>query len=446
VTAPTSPDGSPTSVTVDGGPRHSSRTGASASAVVAGAPPPARGLRGALARIWRSRKWRLVLLVFAACKVAAPLLVFLTWAMLGRAAPEAHIPAAAGFSVFDMWFQWDSVHYLRLATEFNFFTPLTPDEQALMAQSLAGEHFSVPWSLHRFAFAPLYPMLAKLLSIPLFGNVGLAILVVSNLAFFACLALIYDLAGLVLPKAKPGDAVILLALAPTGFLLQAALTESTFLALALGCFVLAERRRWGWVVPLAAALALTRSMGFMIALPLLFVLLRQRGWRFAREDVRRYAGALPALAAAPLAWGGFMAYCRVMTGDWFAYTHVQWSGWWVSLQSPVRWVPPLLGPPDQEFVKAWLVLAAVALLALAIRRVPVPYVVWGALLLVTPLAAGLWAQSILRYLVVIFTVALLGAWVFMRWPRLRGLVWGALAVVQALLLITWQLTWTYMIV
>jgi hypothetical protein len=67
-------------------------------------------------------------------------------------------------------------------------------------------------------------------------------------------------------------------------------------------------------------------------------------------------------------------------------------------------------------------------------------------MLFTPLAIPLWHQSILRYLVVIFPVALIGAHALTRWPKLKPLIFGAMAVCQAMLLLTWQLPWTYMTV
>lgn|GEM_PF-5303403 len=398
------------------------------------------------ARALHDPKWRLVALVFVACKVAAPLIVLVAFAMFGQTGSNPPIPTASGFSPFAMWFRWDSQHYLKMVTDFNFFTPLTPDEHALMAQSAAGQQFAVPWSLHRFSFAPLYTLLVKLVSWICFGHAQVAMLVVSNVAFLACLALTYDLAKRVIPAGSPRDAVILLALAPTGFLLQAGLTESTFVALVLAACLLAERRRWGWVVLFGAAAALTRSMGFLIALPLLLILWRQNRYRVGRDNLRQYGVAVPALLAPPVAWAAFMAYCRVMTGDWLAYNHLQWSGWNVKLHSPLQWVPHLAGPVDQECLKAWLILAVVILLAVAVVWLPPAYTVYTVLFLVTPLMAGLWWQSILRYLVVLFPLALVGALILQRFPRWRGVVFATLAVIQALLLIAWNLPWTYLIV
>ena len=403
-------------------------------------------LRRWLAEGCRSTKWRLIASTFVICKVAAPLIVLVTFVMLGRDWSDPAIPPASQFSPFDMWFRWDSEHYLRLAREPNYFAPLTAEEHAVISQAATGASAEVPPSLHRFTFAPLYPALSRLMGGLLGGHFHLGMLVIANIAFLACLILVYDLAAAMIPDGSPGDAVILLALAPTGFLLQAGLSESTFLALVLGCFVMAERQRWGWATVLGFAAGLTRSMGLLIALPLLFVLLRQNGYRVSKANLREYATALPALAAPEAAWGAFMVYCRAMTGDWLAYNHLQHAGWWVTMGLPFRWMASLFGPVDQELLKAWLVLATVVLLIVAAFRVPGAYTLLGAVLIVPPLMMSNWDQSGLRYLLMAIPVALLGAAVLRRFPHGRSVIFAALAVTQALLLIAWNLPWTYMIV
>jgi len=390
-------------------------------------------------RVWASEKWRSVALVFVVCKVVAPLLVFLTMVTLWNAHLNVNVPSPSTFSPFIMWLKWDGFHYVDLVQRFNYFQSLTPGEHSLIAQAAAGGHFNVPSSLHRFTWAPLYPVLGKLMSFVTFGHPLVALLLVANIGFIACLALVYDLTRLVMPQAAARDSVVLLALAPTGFVLQSALSESVFLALALGCFVLAEQRRWGWVVPLAAALALTRSFGFLIAPALLLVLLGQHGWRFRRDDVVAYAKALPALAAAPLAWGAFMAYCKIMTGDWLAYNHLQAAGWYATLHEPLQWVAALFRYRGLVSVKAWFVLAAIVLLALAVRRLSPGYWFFGFMLLILPLATGSWDQSIMRYLVVLFPIVLVGVDFVGRHPRWRLVLFSVLGATEAVLLVVWQL-------
>ncbi|WP_337228957.1 hypothetical protein, partial [Proteus faecis] len=86
------------------------------------------------------------------------------------------------------------------ATEFDYLTPLTAGEMAMMGQAANHERFNVPGSLHRFTFGPLYPVLSKLISLPLLGNVPLAMLVVANVAFVLSLAFCWDLAKAVVPS------------------------------------------------------------------------------------------------------------------------------------------------------------------------------------------------------------------------------------------------------
>lgn len=357
---------------------------------------------GVVGRVWRSPKWRTVIVVFIVCKVAATLVAAFGIGMVDRGTDRLGMHPSADFGVLQMWFQWDSRHYEYLATEFDYLTPLTSQEQAMIDQAAQHERFNVPGSLHRFTFGPLYPVLAKVVSLPLLGNVPLAMLVVANVAFFLSLALCWDLAMAVVPFVSPRDATIALALLPTGFMLQAALTESTYLAFVLGCLVMAERRRWGWAAVLGAGAALTRSTGFFISATVLLIVLGQQRLRCDRGSLVAYARSLPALAAPPLAWFGFMVYCWAMTGDLFAYTHLQYSGWGVEGHPPTEWVEFLAHPLGAETLKAWLILAFLALIVVGVRVVSPGYTLYSILGLALPLTFGLWWQSTLRYLCVLF--------------------------------------------
>ncbi|MEK8105605.1 hypothetical protein NKG94_11505 [Micromonospora sp. M12] len=116
-------------------------------------------------------------------------------------------------------------------------------------------------------------------------------------------------------------------LLPTAFLFQAALTESLFVCLALAAFYYAERRRWLLVGVLGYFLAMSRSVGLLMALPLALVLLRQHDWRLGPRALLGYLRIGWPLLLLPAGWFTFMAYCRWRGGDWFAYQHAQETGW-----------------------------------------------------------------------------------------------------------------------
>ncbi|MFG1866687.1 hypothetical protein [Micromonospora arborensis] len=329
----------------------------------------------------------------------------------------------SGHRWISFWFAWDALLYLRLSE-----LPLTG-----------------PWN--DFGFPLLYPFLARPVGALLGGDTALALLLISNIAFLLALWYGYRLAELLLGDAQAARRFTrYLVLLPTAFLFQAALTESLFVCLALAAFYHAERRQWLLVGVLGYFLAMSRSVGLLVALPLALVLLGQHDWRLGPRALLGYLRIGWPLLLLPAGWFTFMAFCWWRGGDWFAYQHAQQTGWGIEVQNPV---PVLLDGLAGEPRDAARVLFAVAVLGVSVagfRRRELAYLVYGVLMVLVPLSMGPAVyRSLLRYLLAAFPVAL----VLARWARLASVdVWltAALAVVQGALFVLWLSYWTHMII
>ena len=154
----------------------------------------------------------------------------------------------------DVWARWDSEWYLRIAESGYDWPSSTP------------------------AFFPLYPLLVGGLGRVLGDRFLLAGLVVSLLACAAAFVLLHRLVRRRVGAADARRTVLYLALFPTSLFLGAVYGESLFLALAVGTFVLAERRRMGWAAVAAGLAVLTRAQGVAL-LPALAVF----AWRSERR-------------------------------------------------------------------------------------------------------------------------------------------------------------------
>ncbi|PWR14066.1 hypothetical protein DKT68_00325 [Micromonospora acroterricola] len=331
--------------------------------------------------------------------------------------------AISGHRWISFWFAWDALLYLRLSR-----LPLTG-----------------PW--HDFGFPLLYPFLARPVGALLGGNNALALLLISNVAFLLALWYGYRLAELLLGEPDAARRFTrYLVLLPTAFLFQAALTESLFVCLALAAFYHAERRQWLLVGVFGYFLAMSRSVGFVVALPLALVLLRQHDWRLGPRALLGYLRIGWPLVLLPAGWFTFMAFCRWKGGDWFAYQHAQQAGWGIKVQNPL---PVLLGGlvgEPRDAARVWFAVAVLAVLIAGYRRREVPYLVYGVLMVLVPLSMGPPVyKSLLRYLLAAFPVAL----VLARWARRATVdVWltAALALVQGALFVLWLTYWTHMII
>jgi hypothetical protein len=341
---------------------------------------------------------------------------------------EANKHAATSHEWLSMWFAWDALNYWQLA------------RGALFTHA----H---DWDLG-FAFPPLYPLLGRGVSLALGGRTALALLLITNVAFVLLLYYAYRLGERLFGEEDAARRFTkYVVLMPAGFIFQAAFTESLFLCLVLASFYYAERGKWLLVGILGYFFALTRSYGFLVTIPLALILLQQGGYRLHPRALWGYVRTGWPLALVPAGWLTFMAYCRFATGDWFRYQHEQEQGWHISVHNPL---PTLWGgltsswPTDRfqvSFAAACLVLGVIA-----IRYVKPAYAAYAVILIMMPLSIGPGGyQSLIRYAVVIFPVAL----VLAVWSKRREIdtyLTAGLALVQGALFVVWLNYWTFFMI
>ena len=174
------------------------------------------------------------------------------------------------------------------------------------------------------AFFPLYPLLIRMVGTLTGGRWLLAAYVVSNLALVVALVLLHRLTTRELGASVARKAVLYLCAFPTGFFLFAPYSESLFLALTLGTLYAARTRRWALAAGLGLLAALSRSPGFLLALPLAIEALLQ--FRASRQWQVLAAGAGAALATVG-GLGLYLGFWAQFAGDWRRPFDLQRSGW-----------------------------------------------------------------------------------------------------------------------
>jgi hypothetical protein len=270
-------------------------------------------------------------------------------------------------------------------------------------------------------------------------------------------------------------AVLVTALAPMAFFFSAVYSESLYLALSVGLFWCARQGRWAWVGVLGALAAATRSTGIVLMLPALMLYLYG-----PREDLRpdlefagrpRVAGRrwMPTLRASmrrlrpryklrpnvlwlaltPAGLGLYMAYLGLHGGDPLAPFHAQdvWGrhfagpylGVWdgvraafegarqlLSAQTAHLYFPIATGSPfiaaGHNLMLLAFLLAAVPLLVIALRVLPLAYGVYVIAALALPLSYPVTPQPLMslpRFLLVLFPLSIaFAAWLAAH-PRMR---------------------------
>jgi hypothetical protein len=207
----------------------------------------------------------------------------------------------------ELWNRWDALHYLNIAE--NGYAS-SGDDRVLIV------------------FFPLFPMLIRLASFFTAGDFLQGAFVVSTVMSVAAALLLFHLARVEYSMAVARRAVWFFLIFPTSYFLHIGYTESTFLALALGCVLAARTQHWKSAVLLAVLAGITRVNGVLLILFLLVEATLQ--WR----QTRRWNAQWNWIALTPIGFGAYLALNYYVTGNAGTFLEIQNEHWSKSLAWP----------------------------------------------------------------------------------------------------------------
>ncbi|MEP7293711.1 MAG: mannosyltransferase family protein, partial [Chloroflexota bacterium] len=270
----------------------------------------------------------------------------------GAQLPALSTPAEE--SVFGVWRRWDAVHYLDLAVN--------------------GYRIEHPGPT---VFGVLTPFAFRIFDTFLPGTVDLAAMVVETLAFGLALTLIYKVGELYYGDAELGRwALLVTALLPLSFFFAAPLSESLYLALTLGVFYFAARRRWLWAAVCGALATLARSQGILLLPVAGFILLEQNAFSLKERNhwlsqARRAIAQGWVLALIPLGFVGFVLYRQNLGLPSLqdVYTHFSFNYFTNPLDGLITNLRWFVEHPAEAFVSVdlWALLLSLILSFAALR-------------------------------------------------------------------------------
>lgn len=301
--------------------------------------------------------------------------------------------------VIDPWVAWDGAWFASIA-QLGYRGPQSP------------------------AFFPAYPYVVRMAS-AITGNVVLAGVAVSLVCAAAAMVVLYKMVATRFGAPVAAWAVAFLSLCPTSLFFGSVYSESLLLLLVVGAIALAERGLWVAACAAGALAALTRNIGVLVCLPLLFTYAESRGWTMRRVRLEWPRDArLAWLGLVPAGLAAFMLLLWSRFGDALAFVTVQ-SAWARSFALPPvtvwralrqaghavrvtadRWPPTWvwLGPAgDGQWMYAMVLLpfvafvAALVVLVAAWRRLPAAYNVWALVVVLVPLFSPARDQALLSY-------------------------------------------------
>ncbi|MDR0930030.1 MAG: hypothetical protein LBM74_10030 [Oscillospiraceae bacterium] len=286
---------------------------------------------------------------------------------------------------------------------------------------------------NRIVFFPVLPLLMRLVGWVLPLGVEFAGIVVGNLALLGACLLLFRLCLAYDMEPMEGFLAVCFLLAfPFGVFLQMCYTEQPFLLFAIGCVLAARRGRWLLSGALGMLAALTRNMGVLLIVPVVYEYLCQHN---AGEKVWH---ALPLLLI-PAGLGVYLCLNAALYGDALAFLGYQKAAPWynsfalfsdtIAQQysmaiehpglAPIIYVPQLL-----------LFFAVIGVLGMGARMGINPgLVLLGGLLVLVSYSAS-WLISGGRYMLSVFPMSIALARLARRHPLAGGGVLAASGVLM----------------
>ena len=156
------------------------------------------------------------------------------------------------------------------------------------------------------SFHPLLPLLAKPFAF-IFDQPAIGLWLIASIASCISVIAIYRLARLDHPESSAEFACVLFLAFPVSAIMFAPYTEPLWIASAALALLWSRQGRWLHAGVATAVATLTRQQGLFLALPL--------AWELWQSRDRRDWRGLIAVAAAPLAYGGWILYRGLALSD-----------------------------------------------------------------------------------------------------------------------------------
>jgi Mannosyltransferase (PIG-V) len=345
----------------------------------------------------------------------------------------------------NIWSHWDGEHYVTLAM---------------------GGYLNPPDNVSP-AFFPLYPLLLRSFAELFGGPISKEALsvwapLISLLFLPFALYFIYHIALEGWGERVARGTVLILAFFPTTFFLNAAYTESLFLALSAGSmWAMRVRKDLLLACVLAGFATATRNVGIFLVVPLMYEWIK---------DVERYRWGGAFLLLAPGGLFAYMVYLWVRFGDPLLFYSAQenWGrratgpldtasrAWGAAFEGsgrlldPDLWANPSLGKVANQlagasnfFNLAFFVFAMVVLLA-GLRYLPLSLTVYGLLLVAPATLFGTPGSPLMgtpRYVLVAFPIFIVLALLFRNRVLLGG--WLVVSTLISLALCGLYVSWRF---
>ncbi|MHA2219277.1 MAG: hypothetical protein ACXACY_25455 [Candidatus Hodarchaeales archaeon] len=334
----------------------------------------------------------------------------------------------------DLWSRWDSCWYLEIARNWYRPTSFSASDFRFCDSYFNAQLWESFPPFVKLNFFPMYPSLIKLLG-ELTGNFYVAGLIISNVSLILACVFLYRLVRLESDETTALNSVKYLFLFPTAFIFSGVFSESLFLALLIGAFYYAKNKNWMAAGTLGFFLSLTRSIGVVVFLPLLYEYLKEKDFK-----PKRFGTNIFYLLLIPLGLLSFAAYNYYLTGDFLMFANIAESFWHHGLINPFKlFYFGLFYTSVSTAFPLLFTLIFLVILNVFYKKIGFTYWLLGIILILIPLLSAsneIIVQSMPRYILIIFPLYILFAKLSKN-PQVDQLLTISLALIQGFLMVYW---------
>ena len=293
------------------------------------------------------------------------------------------------------WAQWDGGHYYQIAQR-GYFASI------------------------EYAFAPLFPILIKIISPIFFGNLLITGLIISNLSFLLFLYLIHKFVKAKFTASIANTTIISLIVFPTTYFAAAYYSESIFLLLAILSFYLLHLKKYTLASLFAGFALLTRFVGIFLFFSLTINYLED-----IKFNVKRINHKIIVFFLSLLPFAAYCFYLNIKFADPFYFFTAQ-ANWYRAISHPLTTIYHYIAVntftrPFRDYLELFLTLLFLIILLLGHRKIPFSWWLFSFFALIIPVSTGT-LMGMPRYLLASFGTFIILA-IYLSKTKLRYLVW-----------------------
>ncbi len=324
----------------------------------------------------------MILKVFIFWRIALFILTYLGSVVFPKVANGGigAIGQGKAFDFLSSWAQWDGGHFINIA-RLGYFNP------------------------QEYAFFPLFPNLIRFISIFTFGNLIIAGLIITNVAFLAFLIVFHKLIDQKFGRQIANTSVLTFLTFPSAFFAVAVYSESIFLLLAVLTLYYLESKKFLYAAAFSSFAGAARLIGVFLAIPVAWSYLESISFKIKNLNLK--------VLAIPLSISGLFLYSLYLFfkfGDPFYFSTVE-SVWHRSFINPALTIYSYLtvnpfAKPFNDYLDIAATLGFLVILILGFKKIPKPWWFYSLLVILVPASTGT-LTSMPRYVLSAFPVFIL---------------------------------------